>query len=306
VEKPLCLVLGNVDGVHRGHQTLLKTAVRIAEESGGEPALMRLEPHPKALFGSEKQPWMIQNREETMAILRYFGVPHLLAFPFNARTSRFTPESFFNFLIENIRVSHLVVGENYKFGAERRGDPDTLKVLAGKHGIKVHVCEHIEDEGGILSSSRIRAFLKSGDVVRAGEMLGRPCFISGEVIEGLQKGRDLGAPTANLESHGLLWPSNGVYATWTKVQNNWFPSISHIGHRPTRPTSGFGLETHILDADLDLYHQHILVAFTSRIREERTFDSFSRLSEQIQKDILLRKSLADYPEKGDFGPLEII
>jgi len=303
---PLCLVLGNVDGIHRGHQALLKVAVRLAEETGGEPALMRLEPHPRVLFGSDNQPWMIQNREQTISILNYFGVPHLLAFPFNEQTSHFSPEVFFNFLVENTNVSHLIVGENYRFGSERRGDPDLLKALAGKRGITVHVCEHIEDEGGVLSSSRIRAYLKSGDVVRAGKILGRPCFISGEVIEGIQKGRELGTPTANLEPQGLLWPRDGVYATWTKVQNRWFPSISHIGHRPTRQIAGFGLETHLIDVKLDLYRQQILIAFTSHIREEREFESFSMLRKQIKEDISFRKALPDFQGKEDFGPLEIL
>ena len=305
-QKPLCLVLGNFDGIHLGHQSLLLKAREVAQASRCEPALMRLDPHPSLFFSGSKLNELIQNQEQTVQLLRFYGVKNLLSFPFTKVTSQFTPEQFVDFMLENLDVKHLVVGRNYRFGRERSGNPTLLRQLSKTRQIEVHECEDVTDMEGVISSTRVRECIRQGDMQTAARLLGRHYFMEGNVVSGIQKGREMGTPTANIEPHDLLLPRSGVYATWLNLEGHWYPSITNVGERPTRGTPLFGIETHVIDAELDLYGRHVLLVFTSYLRNERAFNGFEELKQQIQSDIQKRRQSPDFRNRPDFSLFDSI
>ena len=299
-KRPLSLVLGNLDGIHLGHQFLLRKAKTLAEQNQCEPGLLRLHPHPRVFFKTARDPGLIQNQEQTIDLLTYYGIPHLLSFPFNYRTSSLSPEAFLDQIIQDLEVRFLIVGGNYRFGHKRAGTPHLLRTLAAKRGIEAHISDHIEDEDGVISSTRVRNCVRRGEMRKAHQLLGRHYFMEGPVIEGIQKGREMGIPTANMEPSGLLLPRLGVYATWLRARDQWLPSITNVGVRPTRnqdapetlqPT--LGIETHALDQTVELYGEHVIVAFTQFMRPEKRFEDFQALKAQIRNDIDQRRTLDD-------------
>ncbi len=299
-DKPLSLIIGNFDGIHRGHQSLIRTARRAAESNGCEPALLRFDPHPAVFFSWSKPFELIQTEEQTLCLLRYFGVVNLFNFNFNQKTMNLLPRQFVELLNNQLNIRHIIVGENFRFGYKRAGSADDLRQLASQHGIEVCVCKHIEDETGTISSTRVRNAIKSGDMVLAEELLGRLYFIGGKIINGIRKGREMGTPTANMKAENHLLPKHGVYATWMRVDREWYPSITHIGERPTRKISQFGVETHLLDITLNCYQKNVLLAFTQYLRKERQFNSFRDLQIQIKKDIQTRRECSDYGQQPSF------
>jgi len=296
-QKPLCLIIGNFDGIHLGHQSLLKRACELAATYKCEAALLQFDPHPMVFFSNTQRNELIQTQEQTIRLLKHFGVSHLLSLQFNHQTAALSPESFLTFLVDQLEIKHIIVGNNFRFGRKRSGDTEMLKELAEKNEINAHICSHIQDYKGVISSTRVRNAIKCGDMKAAASLLGRLYFMGGVIIKGIQKGREMGTPTANLKPQNLLLPKSGVYATWICLDGIWHPSITHIGQRPTRGKREFGIETHLLDMNLNCYGKKVLLAFTHFLRDEMVFSGFDALQSQIQIDIQNRKNCDDFQQK---------
>ena len=287
--KELVIGLGNFDGVHVGHQSLISGLVEEANNIGGTPVVFTFFPHPLEVLTGKAPPRLLTN-EAKQDTIRQLGVKVLLLVPFTLEFAGHSPDVFIeDILVRDLDVKAVFVGYNYTFGKGGRGNPETLMEGGRKHGFKVCVIPPVAVEGVPVSSTLIRGLLADGEVAGARKFLGYYPFIQGAVVTGECRGRTLGFPTANLliEEDGLTVPANGVYAVKVQVDGEHFLGVANIGIKPT--FHGFSvkpnLEVHLLDFHGDLYGKEIKVFFTRRIREEKRFSSPGELVEQIRADI---------------------
>ncbi|MCZ4305579.1 bifunctional riboflavin kinase/FAD synthetase [Zoogloeaceae bacterium G21618-S1] len=281
------LTIGNFDGIHRGHQALLRLLTDKAQALGLPAVVLTFEPHPREYFAPAQAPARLASLREKLLLLSSAGVDITRIIRFNARFAAFTAEDFIEtVLVRNLKVRHLIIGDDFRFGAGRKGDFAMLKATGERLGFVVeamptHACD---DER--VSSSAVRAALAGGELARAAQLLGRPYSIAGRVVHGDQIGRTLGYPTANIQLKGRRPPLSGVYAVAVEGLGNALrPAVASVGVRPTvnnagRPT----LEVHLFDFDRDCYGAHLRVHFLHKLRDEQKFDSFDALTAQIALD----------------------
>jgi riboflavin kinase / FMN adenylyltransferase len=280
------VALGNFDGVHLGHQAILRRTVESAHTKGREAVVYTFDPHPRLVLGRVPDVPRITTPRERADILELLGIDVLILAEFTHEFAAQTPEEFVNnVLVEELGVRHLYIGENYRFGKERLGSPVTLKRMAPGLGFYVHVVPPVMVGDQVVSSSRIREHLMRGEVKEANILLGREFTIEGRVIHGHHRGKGLGFPTANIKPEVKLHPPEGVYAVYCRVGESVHPGVMNIGYNPTFQDRRVSYEVHILDFKKEIYGEIIRVYLVERLRPEIKFSSIDHLKTQIYKDI---------------------
>lgn len=283
------VTIGSFDGVHKGHVQVIASLKRVAERLQGETVIISFEPHPReVLYPLEKRPGILTTLDEKAAVLEALGVAHLVILPFTHALAELTYSDFVrNLLVDKLNVKGLVIGYDHRFGKNREGTFDKLKVLAEQYHFYLEQEEVYEEHDINISSTKIRNALQIGDIARVTDFLGYPYSIAGVVVRGDRIGRQMGFPTANieLEDERKLLPAVGVYAVNVLVGNELYRGMLNIGVRPTVSSSGVvRIEVHILDFEGDLYGRRIRIALVARIRGERKFDGTDELAAQLQRD----------------------
>ncbi|WOI52808.1 bifunctional riboflavin kinase/FAD synthetase [Parvularcula sp. LCG005] len=277
-------VIGNMDGVHLGHQVLLDETVRLAGER--PTAAIVFEPHPRRVFAPESAPFLLTDLTTKTEIISAHGIDTIFVLPFIDDLYRQTPEKFVQQTLgQRLGLAGIVTGSDFQFGKGRAGDVYALKGLAEQMGMEAHAITPILKDGGDkYSSSAIRQALREGRPEDAAQQLGRPFGIRGDVIEGRKLARNLGVPTANVALADYVRPLFGVYAINVDIGDRHVPGIANVGIRPTVDGTAPLLEAHLFDFDGDLYGQTIRVDLLHFIRPEQKFDGLDALKAQISKD----------------------
>lgn len=277
--------IGNYDGVHVGHQEILRRVVQDAGARGLGSLLISFEPHPLAVIAPERRPKLLQTRRQKLEQLEATGLSSLLLLRFEQRMAALTGGQFFDeVLAPHLTFAAIHVGASFRFGHERRGDVALLREIGERRGFEVHEVPPLAVGGQIVSSSAIRQAVQEGDVQRARAMLGRPFALTGEVVRGAGRGRRLHCPTANVAVENETLPAQGVYVTETLALASRFASVTNVGVRPTFGGGPLLVETHLLDVEEHLYQERVEVRFLARLRQEMRFDSASDLADQLARD----------------------
>lgn len=278
------IVIGNFDGVHRGHRVVLSKAQALAQELGRPAAVLTFEPHPRALFRPDEPPFRITPYSLKMERLAAVGMDMVFSLPFTWDMASFPAEVFVRDILRNgLNAAHIVVGYDFCFGQLRKGTPQTIRDA----GFTVSVVGEVFDHGvEKLSSSTIRQFLRHGKIREANALLGWDWEIRGEVIKGDQRGRTLGYPTANMAMKDTIHPAYGIYATLARIEGEeiWRPSATNIGIRPMFEVPTAQVETFIFDFDREFYGKTLHVRPVERLRGEAKFHSLDELITQMKKD----------------------
>lgn len=284
------VTVGTFDGVHRGHRDVLARITARAAELGLRSVLVTFDPHPLQVINPEAAPPLLTVGAERLEIVAESGVDFMAIMPFTPALQRYSAAQFVDeVLVRRFQVRHLVIGHDHGFGRSREGDEDVLRQLGSERGFEVEVVEAVADsEGRPVSSTLIRRAVAGGDLRRAADGLGRLYSVSGPVIEGNRRGRELGFPTLNVElpppsAHKLL-PPQGVYAVRVQTPSGPFGGMMNMGPRPTFGDAVTSLEVHLFDASLDLYGAYVKVEFVSRLRDTRPFADASALVAQLAID----------------------
>jgi riboflavin kinase/FMN adenylyltransferase len=287
------VTIGSFDGVHLGHQAILRQVKDKAKELALPAVVMIFEPQPDEFFAGEKAPARLMRLKEKVQTLFKEGVERICCLPFNHALSQLTAEEFVErVLVEGLGTRYLVVGDDFCFGAGRTGNYDFLEAQGQRYDFTVTDTQSFLHEGERVSSTWIRRLLQQNEFVRAATLLGKPYTISGRVVKGNQLGRQLGAPTANVYLHRYRSPLSGVFAVHVDLNiGRPVRGIANVGVRPTlkgdeRPL----LEVHLFDRDDDLYGREIITEFKHKLRDEQCFENLGALKTQIQKDIAQAKT----------------
>ncbi len=285
IEKPV-IALGNFDGIHLGHQALIKETVRRAKQIDGTPVLFTFYPHPIKVIRNVDEPFLIQTFKEKAKIIKNLGIEILICARFTKEFASLDPEFFIkNILVDNLNVKVICVGHDYTFGKNGVGTVKNLKEYAVKYSFEVVVIPPVKVDGVVVSSTKIREFLKNGLISKANMFLGRPYTISGIVKEGDKRGVALGFPTANIYPQNEILLPNGVYAAYAYIDSKRFKAAVNVGTNPTFKGKIKHIEVHLLNFSGNIYNKKIRVEFIEYIREERAFKSADALVKQIKKDI---------------------
>jgi riboflavin kinase/FMN adenylyltransferase len=277
------VVIGNFDGVHRGHCAVLAQGREIADSLGKELSILTFEPHPRRLFRPDDPPFRITPEVLKAERLEKSGVDNLFSLHFDWDFASQSAESFIKNIIANgVSPAHIVVGYDFRFGQLRKGKPENFQSA----GFDTTIIQEVADDEEKLSSSRIRTSLRHGKIDEANELLGWEWEIRGEVVPGDQRGRELGYPTANVQLGDTTHPAYGIYATWVQIEGEeeWRPSATNIGIRPMFETPEALVETFIFDFDKEIYGKTLRVKPVKRLRGEAKFESLEDLIEQMAKD----------------------
>lgn len=284
---PSIVAIGNFDGVHLGHREVLAQARSIADARGLALIVLTFDPHPRAVLGKEA-PAKLTTLAQRVELLTAAGVDRVVVEPFTKQLASWSPERFATeLLVGRLDARAVVVGENFRFGANRSGDFVALHALGAKLGFEAVAASVFGDADGPLSSTRVRNAIAGGDVTLAARLLGRWHVLSGIVEHGDALGRTLGFPTANLGHIEALLPKYGVYAVRVRSEGDasWHAGVMNVGMRPTLAGNALRVEVHVLDYEGDLYGQKLHVALVQRIRDELKFDGLPALRAQIGRDI---------------------
>ena len=285
--KPLTVVLGNFDGVHLGHQNLIKMAQSISKGMDGTTLIFTFHPHPQMVFNKDIK--LINSFDLKIRLIEQLGVDYLLIVPFVEEFYKLSPEEFVEqILYKKLNVSHVVAGFNYTFGYKGMGKTKDLIDIGAKFGIKTTIMDPFYVDGQLVSSSKIREYLESGKIVEASKLLGYFPRILGSVISGNKIGRIMGIPTANLKwDADVLLPKSGVYAVQVEVLGQIKPGVLNIGTRPTvSSNNNVTMEVNILDFNQDIYGEKLEVIFHQKLRDEKKFNNILDLKKQIEMDTL--------------------
>lgn len=286
--KRICLAIGVFDGLHLGHQQIIRQTVADAQQHEATAIVVTFDKHPSLIVAPDRVPSLIYSRSQKLRTIETFGTDALLEIPFNQPFSQQTGEQFIHNLARDFgNIQSICVGADFVFGHKRSGNVALLKKLGGELQFTVHGVAAVSLDGHPVSSTRIREAIRAGDFDAASQMLGRAYSIAGPVIRGDQLGHQLGFPTANLDTPGLLLPPNGVYAAQATVAGRIHRAVLNIGIRPTihQPTPAPRVEVHLLDFTGDLYRQELEITFVAKLRDEQKFASLDDLKAQIARDI---------------------
>lgn len=288
--------IGNFDGVHRGHQAMLRKLVSLAHQRDVPATAMTFDPPPVALIAPEKVPPRLSTVERKAELMEKLGVDCLLVYPTNREFLNLSPEAFFQkIVLQELQACGLVEGPNFFFGKDRSGDVRLLEQMAREEKLAFEVVPAVESDTGVISSSLIRRLIANGEVEEAVTLLGHPYRMTGRVEPGASRGNELGFPTANLGEVETLIPSAGVYAGIARIGGERYAAALNIGSNPTFADEDFKLEVHLLDFERNLYGQELSVDFLASVREIRKFDSPEDLQKQVQQDVTkVRQIVADF------------
>ena len=280
------VTIGVFDGVHRGHQQTLQHVMQRAREADMPSVVVTFEPHPLSVIRPPTYPPVLTHLGYKAQLLENLGIDGLCVVPFTRSFSRLEPDEFaHHMLVENLHAGAVVVGRNFRFGHGAVGDCDLLAEFGRQYGFAVEPIDLAGDADTTWSSTYIRSCIKAGDVRAAGEALSRPHRVEGFVVRGERRGRELGYPTANLEPlpHSAV-PGDGVYAGWFHQREDELPAAISIGTNPTFEGRERRVEAYVLDAELDLYGEHVALDFAERLRETVKFDGVESLKVQMAED----------------------
>ena len=295
------VAIGNFDGVHRGHRAVIGAAIGRAKALGRPAAALTFEPHPRAFFNPNEPLFRLTDEAGKLRLLASTGLDGAIVLTFDAALARLTAEEFVErILVERFAVSGAAIGFNFHFGARRAGSPQFLAAEGHKHGFAVDIVPRFEDDGRPVSSGPIREALAGGRVGEATELLGFPWFVSGTVIHGDKRGRELGFPTANLRLDAGCGLRHGIYAVRTAIDGRRYDGVASFGRRPMFDSGAVLLEVYLFDFSGDLYGRSIDVAFIDWIRDEAVFASVEELTRQMQDDT--RRARAALARAGDVFP----
>lgn len=280
--------IGTFDGVHYGHQKIIKRLCELAKSTGGESVILTFFPHPRLIIDPENQDMkMINTINEKASILADLGVDHLIITPFTRDFSNLSPLEYVkDILVETIGIKHLIVGYDHRFGKDRQGGLTELETFSKIYDFKIEQIPEQDINDVAVSSTKIRQALLSGKVALAAEYLGYHFSLSGRVIKGDKIGRTIGFPTANIfieETYKLI-PSDGIYAVTVEMDEEVFRGMAYIGQRPTINGMTRNIEVNIFDFSQEIYGQHITMNFLQFLREDVKFTGLEALKEQLNKD----------------------
>lgn len=283
---PSHMTIGTFDGVHRGHQALLKPLIAGARAAGAASVLVTFEPHPRCVLDPDHCPPNLTTLDEKTWLFDQLGLDHVVVIPFTPQIAAVSAAAFMERLLRGMELRHMVVGQNHRFGHGQRGDSALLRRLGARHGYTVDVAPMMLRGGEPISSSRIRRLVLLGQVRAAAQLLGRDYFIRSMVEHGAKRGRQLGFPTANLRiAPNKLIPPNAIYASRVEISGQTYGGATSIGFRPTFGGNTLTVEAFILDFDRDLYDKLITVWFVQRLRAEKRFATVPALQQQMTRDV---------------------
>lgn len=287
VDRPSVVTVGMFDGVHRGHQWLIRQLVEKAHANDQVAVVLTFFPHPDVVLRDIRGRYYLTRPEERAELLGLLGVDVVITHPFNADVRQIRAATFVDQLLAHVKLAEFWATPDFAMGFKREGTIEFLRQQAQQKGFHVHTIELLSDDhGDILRSVLIRESLIAGDVRRATELLGRPYRVIGEVVHGEKRGRKIGFPTANVAVwEGKLLPANGVYACWATLGDERFMAVTNIGQRPTFDGEGITVEAHLLSFDRDIYGQILELEFVDRLRGEMKFNGIEALIAQIGQDV---------------------
>jgi riboflavin kinase/FMN adenylyltransferase len=304
--RPTVLTLGVFDGLHLGHQEIMKTVVRRAKAVRAVPTAITFDPHPRAVLFPESAPPLLQTLDQRLANFEVLGIEQAIVIPFTREFATTDAEGFLRSVVhDRLHAREVYLGKGFAFGKDRGGNIELLRRMSEELGFFADEVPEVCLRGHRISSSKIRKQLAAGHVNLTRRMLGRPYGVEGVIIRGNRRGHTIGFPTANLKPHNRVIPKFGVYATATLLDGKWRRSITNIGVRPTFENEAEpSIETYIFDFDGDLYGDVLRVRFLHRIRDERKFNGVDELTAQIRKDSA--RALNYFRHEGVRNMLEIL
>lgn len=281
------VAIGNFDGVHVGHRALIARARELAGDHATAAVALTFDPHPSTLVAPTGGPPMISTLERRLELLGAAGLDATVVEPFTRELAALDPAAFVDdILIGALHARAIIVGYDFTYGAQRAGTIDTLVAHGARAGLEVAIVPPVEVAGEVASSTRIRAYLRAGELGPAARLLGRPWDVDGVVVHGAQRGRAIGVPTANLATAGDLPLAPGIYAVTFACDGITRPAVASLGTNPTFVEDGrLVLEVHVLDFDGDLYDRTARTTFVAKLRDEARYDSVDELVAQIRIDI---------------------
>ncbi|MBN1200719.1 MAG: bifunctional riboflavin kinase/FAD synthetase [Anaerolineae bacterium] len=294
LDGPGIVAVGMFDGVHLGHQHLLRCLARTARAQNGVPTVLTFFPHPDVVLGKAGERYYLTTPEQRAAMLGRLGIECVVTQPFDDTLRSIRAAAFVDQLLDHLNLRELWVGADFALGYKREGNVDFLRAQGEQKGFKLEVVTLVstDNNGRPINSSRVRGALASGLVERAAQWLGRPYCVEGEVVHGDKRGRKIGFPTANMD----VWdqqalPRNGVYAGWVHLDGETFLAVANVGHRPTFDGGIVRVEAHLLDFDRDIYSEMLALEFVARLRAERRFESVEALVAQIRQDVIRGRAI---------------
>jgi riboflavin kinase/FMN adenylyltransferase len=284
---PAAVAFGNFDGVHLGHRALLDRVVAAAGQLGGPATIVTFQPHPLTILRPDRAPAALDDLAGRLHGLAQLGTDRVLVLPFDAELASQSALWFAQtVLLAACRAKHIVVGHDTRFGQGGQGDVQLLHKLGAAHGIAIDEVGPVLAGGEAVSSSRIRRLVAGGEVAQAWQLLRRPFALSGPVVTGDQRGRQLGFPTANVAAPAQVQPAAGVYAGWLqRSDGQYLPAVVNAGTRPTFAGSRWQVEAHVLDFAGDLYGESVRLLLGHHLRPEQRFDGLPALLAQIERDV---------------------
>ena len=288
------IALGVFDGVHLGHQKLIKQTVDKAKKNDGISIVATFDPHPDKIINPESNVFLLTTLEERISLIKDSDVDVFLIIKFNKMMSKMLPEDFISkILVDNLQVTELFVGFNYKFGFQGKGNTDILREYSKFYKFKTNILKPIAANHNIISSTKIKDYIRLGEIEKAKKLLGHAITISGRVISGKGRGRKLlNFATANIETPlDKILPVNGVYLVEIKIDNRKYYGLMNIGVKPTFRETERTIEVHIINFNKKIYNKKVVVDILQKIREEKYFNHPSLLKKQIEDDILIANKI---------------
>lgn len=293
IQKPICLSIGNFDGIHQGHKYIIDILIKESRRLGLKAAVLSFNPHPRQFFNQNFKKFNITTESYKEELLSLAGVDIFYKLEFDEEVASLTPEYFINhFLIEKLNLKSLIIGENFRFGKDRKGNIDLLKKLSKEKKFDLHIIksQKSNETNEVFSSTRVREYIKEGNVDKVIQILNRPWNIKGIVQEGDKRARQMNFPTANLLSPKTILPKKGVYVVNVIYNSKNYSGIANFGIRPTFDSNNFLLEVNIFDFNEEIYGKELTVEFLAFIRDEKKFENLEKLKEQVEKDVQSAKS----------------
>ena len=278
------VAIGNFDGVHLGHRKILEALIEDSKNNSLFPLVLTFHPHPAKVLANRKIE-LLQTIEQRLNEIKKSGIQMTVVLSFDHRLSRITAEEFIRtIIVQKLRAKKVIVGDNFRFGKGRDGDVAKLRGMANSYGFSIQSIPPVTVQGSVVSSSLIRKFLHQGEIEKANLFLGRPYEIEGTVVRGKSRGKRLGYPTANIHPLNDIAPP-GVFITEVGIGSQIYPSVTHVGSKPTFNEKDIMIESYIIDYNESLYQKTLRVFFLEKIREEIKFETAEALSIQIKKDL---------------------
>ena len=291
IKEPFVLTIGNFDGIHKGHQYLLKKLLKQSRHHQGKACVITFTPHPYEILNPERKNFLINSYNEKKFLIENLNIDYFVSLKFTRDFSTKGPETFIKEYLESDYLRGIYLGYDFSFGADKRGSYEVIQKYFLNRPVEISMENEFCLKGNNVSSTRVRDMIEEGNFTDVTNLLGRSFFVTGIVLKGLGRGKQIGFPTANINvSEKRIFPRLGVYITETSYQDMIYHSITNVGINPTFKNSGkMSIETNIFDFDNEIYGERIEVKFLKRIREEKKFSSVNELVLQISKDIQLAR-----------------